>query len=86
MHLLAAIAFVGRMFFEVVMLEGVRKHLPSETMRAVETASVSMSTRLRTQGLVQEVQCDAREASRRLSRRLARAADAVVEKHLRSGK
>lgn len=38
LHLLAAIAFVGTVFFEVVMLEGVRKHLPSDTMRAVERA------------------------------------------------
>ena len=38
LHLLAAIAFVGTVFFEVVMLEGVRKHLPQETMRAVERA------------------------------------------------
>ena len=38
LHLLAAIAFVGTVFFEVVMLEGVRKHLPPATMRAVERA------------------------------------------------
>lgn len=37
-HLLAAIAFIGTVFFEVVMLEGVRKHLPRETMRDVERA------------------------------------------------
>lgn len=36
LHLLAAIAFVGTVFFEVVMLEGVRRHLPHETMREVE--------------------------------------------------
>jgi len=38
LHLLAAIAFVGTVLFEVVMLEGVRKHLPRETMRDVERA------------------------------------------------
>lgn len=38
LHLLAAIAFAGTVFFEVVMLEGVRRHLPAETMRAVERA------------------------------------------------
>jgi len=38
LHLLAAIAFVGTVFFEVVMLEGVRRRLPPETMRAVERA------------------------------------------------
>ena len=36
LHLLAAIAFAGTVFFEVIMLEGVRRHLPAETMRAVE--------------------------------------------------
>ena len=38
LHLLAAIAFAGTVFFEVIMLEGVRRHLPAETMRAVEQA------------------------------------------------
>lgn len=38
LHLLAAIAFAGTVFFEVVMLEGVRKHLPQDTMRSVERA------------------------------------------------
>ena len=38
LHLLAAIAFAGTVFFEVVMLEGVRRHLPADTMRAVERA------------------------------------------------
>ena len=38
LHLLAAIAFIGTVFFEVVMLEGVRRHLPRETMREVERA------------------------------------------------
>lgn len=44
LHLLAAIAFVGTVFFEVVMLEGVRKRLPQETMRAVERAIGNQAT------------------------------------------
>lgn len=44
LHLLAAIAFVGTVFFEVVMLEGVRRHLPPETMRAVERAIGNRAT------------------------------------------
>ena len=38
LHLFAAIMFVGTVFFEVLMLEGVRKHVPKEAMRAVESA------------------------------------------------
>lgn len=38
LHLLAAIAFAGTVFFEVVMLEGVRKRLPPTLMREVERA------------------------------------------------
>ncbi|AOS80752.1 hypothetical protein Q5W_18180 [Hydrogenophaga sp. PBC] len=38
LHLSAAIAFIGTVFFEVVMLEGVRKHLPRQTMLVVERA------------------------------------------------
>lgn len=38
LHLLAAVAFAGTVFFEVVMLHGVRRRLPAETMRAVERA------------------------------------------------
>ncbi len=44
LHLLAAIAFVGTVFFEVVMLEGVRKRLQQETMRAVERAIGNQAT------------------------------------------
>jgi hypothetical protein len=44
LHLLAAIAFIGTVFFEVVMLEGVRKHLPRETMREVERAIGNRAT------------------------------------------
>jgi hypothetical protein len=43
-HLLAAIAFIGTVFFEVVILEGVRKHLPRETMREVERAIGNRAT------------------------------------------
>lgn len=44
LHLLAAIAFAGTVFFEVVMLEGVRKHLPAETLRALERAIGNRAT------------------------------------------
>ena len=38
LHLLAAIAFAGTVFFEVVMLGGARRHAPHEAMHAVEGA------------------------------------------------
>ncbi|NLC34876.1 MAG: hypothetical protein GX772_00225 [Alcaligenaceae bacterium] len=38
LHLFAAIMFVGTVFFEVIMLEGIRKHVPKEAMRSVEGA------------------------------------------------
>ncbi|MCK9515149.1 MAG: hypothetical protein WCZ18_06210 [Ottowia sp.] len=38
LHLYAAIFFVGTVFFEVVILEGLRKPLGRETMRSVEIA------------------------------------------------
>ncbi|MFT3720836.1 CopD family copper resistance protein [Pseudorhodoferax sp.] len=44
LHLLAALAFAGTVFFEVVMLAGVRRHLPQETMRAVERAIGNRAT------------------------------------------
>ncbi|WP_397473561.1 CopD family copper resistance protein [Pusillimonas sp.] len=37
-HLFAAILFVGTVFFEVLMLEGIRRHVPRDAMRAVESA------------------------------------------------
>ena len=46
LHLLAAIAFVGTVFFEVVMLEGVRKRLPPAVMREVETAIGNRAVRV----------------------------------------
>lgn len=36
LHLLAAIAFGGMVFFEVLILEGVRRHLPMRVMTLVE--------------------------------------------------
>ena len=44
LHLFAAIAFVGTVFFEVVMIEGVRRHLPHATMREVERALGNRAT------------------------------------------
>lgn len=38
LHLFAAILFVGTVFFEVIMLEGIRKHVPREAMRTIEQA------------------------------------------------
>lgn len=38
LHLIAAIAFIGTVFFEVIMLGGIRKHVPAENMRALERA------------------------------------------------
>jgi hypothetical protein len=38
LHLFAALIFIGTVFFEVLMLEGVRKQVPREAMRAVEQA------------------------------------------------
>src|SRR5690606_15626859 len=38
LHLFAAIIFVGTVFFEVMMLEGIRRHVPRDAMRSVESA------------------------------------------------
>ena len=38
LHLFAAFVFVGTVFFEVLILEGIRKRVPHETMRTVEIA------------------------------------------------
>lgn len=46
LHLLAAIAFVGTVFFEVIMLEGVRRHLPVEVMLRVEKAIGNRAVRI----------------------------------------
>lgn len=45
-HLLAAVAFAGTVFFEVVMLEGVRRHVPHDAMRALERAIGNRATRV----------------------------------------
>ena len=37
-HLFAAFVFVGTVFFEVLILEGVRQHVAPETMRTMEKA------------------------------------------------
>ena len=37
-HLMVAIAFAGTVFFEVVVLEGVRRHLPGRVVALVEGA------------------------------------------------
>lgn len=36
LHLFAALMFIGTVFFEVLILEGVRRHVPSEAMRVLE--------------------------------------------------
>ncbi len=46
LHLYAAILFVGTVFFEVLILEGIRKPVGRETMRTVETAIGRRARRL----------------------------------------
>ena len=46
LHLFAAIMFVGTVFFEVLMLEGIRKHVPREAMRTVERAIGARARRI----------------------------------------
>ncbi len=46
LHLFAAIAFAGTVFFEVVMLEGVRRHLPREVVAQVERAVGGRAVRI----------------------------------------
>lgn len=38
LHLFAALIFIGTVFFEVLILHNVRRHLPHDTMREVERA------------------------------------------------
>jgi hypothetical protein len=45
-HLFAAIMFVGTVFFEVLILEGIRKPVGREVMRTVETAIGRRARRL----------------------------------------
>jgi hypothetical protein len=46
LHLFAAIMFVGTVFFEVLILEGIRKPVGREAMRTVETAIGRRARRL----------------------------------------
>lgn len=46
LHLFAALFFVGTVFFEVIMLEGIRRHVPREAMRAVESAVGTRARRI----------------------------------------
>ncbi|HEU5068289.1 MAG TPA: hypothetical protein VFT61_08905 [Sphingomicrobium sp.] len=46
LHLFAAIIFVGTVFFEVLILEGIRKPVGREAMRSVETAIGRRARRL----------------------------------------
>ncbi len=46
LHLFAAIMFAGAVFFEVVMLAGVRRQLPRETMGQVERAIADRARRV----------------------------------------
>ncbi|WMD22098.1 hypothetical protein RAS12_06910 [Achromobacter seleniivolatilans] len=44
LHLFAALFFIGTVFFEVLVLESVRKHVPRDAMRLLE---VQIGTRVR---------------------------------------
>jgi hypothetical protein len=46
LHLFAAIMFVGTVFFEVLILESIRKPLGRETMRAIELAIARRARRM----------------------------------------
>ena len=46
LHLIAAIMFVGTVFFEVLILEGIRKPVGRDVMRTVETAIGRRARRL----------------------------------------
>ena len=46
LHLFAALFFVGTVFFEVLMLEGVRKRVPREAMRVLETEIAARARRV----------------------------------------
>jgi hypothetical protein len=46
LHLFAALIFVGTLFFEVLILEGVRKHVPAEAMRLLEQGIARRARRL----------------------------------------
>ncbi|MCC7016893.1 MAG: hypothetical protein IT564_06795 [Rhodospirillales bacterium] len=46
LHLFAAIIFVGAVFFEVLILEGIRKPIGRESMRTIELAIARRARRL----------------------------------------
>lgn len=46
LHLFAAIMFVGTVFFEVLILEGARRHVPPRAMKAVEIGIGRRATRV----------------------------------------
>ena len=46
LHLFAALMFVGTVFFEVLILESVRKHVPAAVMRQVEKGIGKRARRL----------------------------------------
>ena len=46
LHLFAALIFVGTVFFEVLILESVRKHVSADVMRQVERAIGNRARRL----------------------------------------
>jgi len=46
LHLFAALFFVGTVFFEVLMLEGVRKRVPRDAMRVLETEIAARARRV----------------------------------------
>ena len=46
LHLFAALMFVGTVFFEVLILENVRKHVPDDVMRQMERAIGNRARRL----------------------------------------
>lgn len=45
-HLFAALMFIGTVFFEVLILEGVRKHVPRDAMRVIEIAIGTRARRI----------------------------------------
>jgi len=45
-HLLCALFFIGTVFFEVLMLEGIRKNLPKDVMKQLEIAIGNRARRI----------------------------------------
>lgn len=45
-HLFAALMFIGTVFFEVLILEGIRKHVPRDAMRVIEIAIGTRARRI----------------------------------------